>query len=93
MRSTDESRAVHALHNPRMNNAWPYLLAVLAVGGLPLLVALYWHGQWRRLQDSVNVERRQAQEVFDTLDIGLLVFDADNAEVARYPLSDFIALG
>lgn len=64
-----------------MNNAWPYLLAVLAVGGLPLLVALYWHGQWRRLQDSVNVERRQAQEVFDTLDIGLLVFDAEDRVV------------
>ncbi|MCB2066713.1 MAG: hypothetical protein KDE15_08760 [Erythrobacter sp.] len=28
-----------------------------------------------------------------TMAHNLLVFDADNAEVARYPLSDFIALG
>ncbi|MCP5269721.1 MAG: PAS-domain containing protein [Burkholderiaceae bacterium] len=64
-----------------MDNAWPYVLAVLVAGGLPLLAAVHWHGRWRRLQRSVEAERLQSQQVFDALDIGLLVFDAEDRVV------------
>lgn len=61
-----------------MNGAWPYVLTALAAAALPLLWAVRSHRRWQQLQREVAAERVHWQQVFDALDIGLLVFDADD---------------
>ncbi len=61
-----------------MDGAWPYVLTALGAAMLPLLWALHAQRQRQLAQQQAAAERAHWQQVFDALDIGLLVFDADD---------------
>lgn len=61
-----------------MDTAWTLVLAALAAAALPSWLALRWHRRWRLERRQARADRQQAQQVFDALDIGLLVLDADD---------------
>lgn len=61
-----------------MDGAWPYVLTALAGAALPLLWVRRLQREALRRQRQAAVESAHWQQVFDTLDIGLMVVDADD---------------
>lgn len=61
-----------------MDKAWTLVLVALAAAALPSWLAVRWHRRWQLERRQTRAERQQVQQVFDALDIGLLVFDAED---------------
>jgi PAS domain-containing protein len=61
-----------------MEVPWPLVLAFLIGAAAPATMAWVWRGRWHSQRRRHDADRAHWQQVFDALDIGLLVLDAND---------------
>lgn len=61
-----------------MDAPWPLVLAALFGAAVPGALAWVWRRRWQAERTRSEAARAHWQQVFDALDIGLMVFDADD---------------
>jgi PAS domain-containing protein/GGDEF domain-containing protein len=61
-----------------MEVTWGLVLTMLASAVVPSALALVWRRRWQQLRARTEADRVHQQQLLDGLDIGLLVFDAQD---------------